>query len=371
MTATPAIPEENGFITIGDRKVSRLLLQEHNIHILSGRTALTTVGQGAFGTVFDFIISDKHKDFSNSGHWVFKPELSKDQGSYNEAYAHADKYPLSYEGWIHSTLRSAICYQVAKKIGIPNFVETHIGFSGNTHGMLMRKVEGMTAHEWLFQSGYFRSTAIAQNISEEKVEWMLKMKHPYQDREFINLMRQTFDNFLADHFEINKQWKLIQTVSYLCGQGDRAKLTNLMVSFDSSGKPIFLTAIDNDLSFPVTNSHIKDEAIPDTTAAAQIPLCDFTDVKRELLLSVFPNTYEPYVQRAQSIMYHWYERTGKGGELSSERKVWNDDDIVCSVVEKGDFNSGGTHSDLSEGYLAILGRAEAFSYDKKSTLCFR
>ena len=75
------------------------------------------------------------------------------QADYEGKISNTKMYPLDEDGWLRSTERSVTTSALARKLDIDNLVETHIGFD-QTHGSLMKKVNGITVSEWLEKEGF-------------------------------------------------------------------------------------------------------------------------------------------------------------------------------------------------------------------------
>ncbi len=244
-------------IQFGKRDFLRKNLSEYGIKLVTG-TIGDKVGQGNFATVYRFY-PDKESELSKDKPrtWVFKPEQKQIRRKYEKSDYLRTNYPLSSDDWLYGSVRSALSYQVARRIGGPEIVETHLGISSSAvPGAVMRHVEGVNLDSWLISTGRFRKAALTLGILKDRIDQLEKLQQPYQDEEFrkvIHLALQDTD-FPGT---VRSQLDNIKSLDFANGQCDRSKLSNLILTLNAAGEPESVSAIDNDLSFPVLNTGFK------------------------------------------------------------------------------------------------------------------
>lgn len=329
-------------LKLGDRHITKAVLNEWDIKVGRGVTG-ETVGKGAFGCVYDFYLNgvesrdDCHPARASLGvNWVFKPEESIDAADYQNKITIGSSYPLSESGWLHSTFRSVLSYNVAKIMGIDNFVESHIGIFNTSHGTLMRKVKGPTVHDWLISENYFERVASDQELNDGEIQELVSSQP--KNEQFKTLMLMAFKTAVGEN-DLHVDWNAIQCVDYLTGQCDRFKLSNMMVAKNEKGLPK-LIAIDNDLSFPVNNNYLP---INCPHKSSEIEIKSYSKLLQPLVEEIQPSSLNAFLDRVKGaenrwfgdeIFHHMYSQQDHGSEgLFSSQKGWSGSGRSVRTVE--------------------------------------
>ncbi len=329
-------PGSEECITIGEREISKKLLTHYGIKLVSG-TSGDLVGQGAYGKVVEFFPhrQEELRGSEDTGEWVFKPDQAMNEEArvkYGQTGLLSTHYKISEQGWLNFPLRSALSYQMAKRLGLDEVVETHLGVVGTTLGTLMKRVQGKTAHDWLIDSGKFDDEARKQGCSENWITQIKTETSPYKNEQFKKILMGAFVKVMEEN-GLNESWSRLKVQDHISGQCDREKLSNVMIVFDTfTDAPSVLKAIDNDFSFPELNDRLKLPSV--YTTADMGTLNSYRSYYVAMVEDLLPGSASAFDERLQQITNIRYV----SAEVSDRRPTLPKNSIAKSESESG---SGG------------------------------
>lgn len=308
--------DEPKLIQFGDRLIQKVDLAELGVQVSHGRIG-ALIGHGNYGSVHEFY-PDKPESLPSDGQknteWVFKPEFPHDKLSLEKAIHSINQFPLSENGWLHSSLRSVVSCQIAKAIGVDNLVETHLAYAGNTPGIVMKRIKGPTVRQWLESAGYYEQEGLKKGYNPKRLHQLKYSKKGTEEREkYREIMKLAFEaSIRAEGLE--DDWVKIQCADYVTGQVDRMNLSNMMLS-KQDGK-LRLIGVDNDLSLPETNEHLDGMVVPHKSEC--ISPSHSPESYGRIVKKLLPGSLAAYQERASLSQQRWFMQGSDNNTLTMQ-----------------------------------------------------